>query len=168
VGEKELQYITEAIEKGLHGEFNKRLEQEFAKKLGVQFAIGVNSGNSALHCALFACGVGAGDEVIVPPLPFASPTFAALSLGAIPIFADVDGQTFNIDPKEIEKKITSKTKAIVPVSLYGLPSDIKPIMEIAKKHHLKVVEDNAECLMGTYHGHIAGTLADMSIFSCER
>jgi len=168
VGDKELAYIKEAIDGGLHGEFNKRLELDFAKKLGVQFAIAVNSGNSALHCALFASGVGPGDEVIVPPLTFASPTFATIALGAIPVFADIDPNTFTINPQEIEKRITSKTKAIVPVSLYGLPSDITPIMEIAKKHNLKVVEDNAECLMGTYHGHIAGTLADMSIFSFER
>lgn len=168
VGKEEIDYVTQAIEGGLTGEFNKKLEIEFAQKFGVDFAISVNSGNSALHCALFACGVGVGDEVIVPPLTFASPTFATLSLGAVPIFTDVNPDTFNIDPAQIEKKITKKTKAIIPVSLYGLPSDIGPIMEIAKKHNLKVIEDNAECMLGIYKGHLAGTLADMSIFSFER
>ncbi len=168
VGKEEIDYVTQAIEGGLTGEFNKKLEIEFAKKFSVDFAVSVNSGNSALHCALFACGVGAGDEVIVPPLTFASPTFATLSLGAVPVFADIDKDTFNMDPGQIEKKITSKTKAIIPVSLYGLPSDIGPIMEIAKKYNLKVIEDNAECMLGEYKGHLAGTIADMSIFSFER
>lgn len=168
IGEEELQYIEKAIEGGLKGEFNKRLEEEFAKKFGVNFAVGVNSGNSALHCALFACGVGLGDEVIVPPLTFISPAFAALSLGAVPVFADVDPETFNINPDEIEKKITEKTKAIIPVSLYGLPTDIDAIMAIARKNNLKVIEDNAECMLGKYKGRLAGTVGDMSIFSFER
>jgi len=168
IGDDEIKYIKEAIEGGLSGEFNKKLEAEFSKKFGVEYAIGVNSGNSALHVALYACGVGADDEVIVPPLTFASPTFAVLSLGAVPIFADIDSETFNIDPKEIEKKITKKTKAIIAVSLYGLPADMEKIMEIAKKHNIKVVEDNAECVMGKINGKIAGTIGHMSIFSFER
>lgn len=168
VGEEELNYVKEAIEGGLKGEFNKRLENEFAKKFGVNFAVSVNSGNSALHCALFACGVKEGDEVIVPPLTFASPMFATLYLGAVPIFADVDPKTFNIDPKDIEKKITEKTKAIIAVSLYGLPVDIDPIMEIARKYNIKVIEDNAECVFGKYQNRISGTVGDMSIFSFER
>ncbi len=168
VGQEEVDSVREAIESGLSGEFNKILELKFAKKFGVEFAISVNSGNSALHCALFACGVGPNDEVIVPPLTFASPTFAALSLGAIPVFADVDPDTFNVDPKEIEKKITKKTKAIITVSLYGLPADMDPIMSLAKKYNLKVIEDNAECMLGEYKGRLAGTIGDMSIFSFER
>ena len=108
VGQEEINSIKEAIENGLSGEFNKKLELDFTKKIGVNFAVAVNSGNSALHCALFACGVGPGDEVIVPPLTFASPTFAALYLGAVPVFADIDSETFNIDPKKIEEKITKQ------------------------------------------------------------
>lgn len=168
VDQEELNYVKEAIGGGLKGEFNKRLENEFAKRFEVNFAIGVNSGNSALHCALFSCGVGEGDEVIVPPLTFASPAFAVLYLRANPVFADINPKTFNIDPKDIEKKITQKTKAIIAVALYGLPVDIDPIMEIAKKHNLKVIEDNAECVLGKYNGRIAGTVGDMSIFSFER
>lgn len=168
VGEKEIQYITEAVNSGLTGEFTRKLEEEFAKKMGVDFAVAVNSGTSALHCALFACDVGPGDEVIVPPLTFAAPAFAVLYLGAVPIFADIDGETFNIDPQDIKRKITKRTKAIIPVSLYGLPADIDPIMDIAKENDLKVIEDNAECMLGIYKGRIAGTTADMSIFSFER
>src|SRR4030042_3139289 len=168
IGEEELKYIKGAIEGGLKGGFNKRLEEEFAKKFGVNFAISVNSGNSALHCALFACDVKPGDEVIVPPLTFASPVFAAIYLGAVPVFADIDPETFNIDPKDIERKITKKTKAIIPVSLYGLPTDIDSIMSIARKNNLKVIKDNAECMLGKYKGRIAGTVGDMSIFSFER
>jgi perosamine synthetase len=89
-------------------------------------------------------------------------------VGATPIFADIDPETFNIDPKEIEKKITKKTKAIIAVSLYGLPVDMDPIMDIARKNNLKVVEDNAECMLGKYKNRIAGTTGDMSIFSFER
>ncbi|OGZ18335.1 MAG: histidine kinase [Candidatus Nealsonbacteria bacterium RBG_13_38_11] len=168
IGKEELKYIKEAIKGGLKGEFNKKLEEEFAKKFGVNFAVSVNSGNSALHCALYACGVKEGDEVIVPPLTFASPALTTLCLKAVPVFADVDPETFNIDPIDIERKITSKTKAIVTVSLYGLPTDIDKIMLIAKKNNLKVVEDNAECFMGKYQGRLAGTVGDMSIFSFER
>jgi len=168
VGQEEINSIKEAIENGLSGEFNKKLELDFTKKIGVNFAVAVNSGNSALHCALFACGVGPGDEVIVPPLTFASPTFAALYLGAVPVFADIDSETFNIDPKKIEEKITKKTKAIIAVSLYGLPAEMDKIMEIAKRRNIKVIEDNAECLLGKYKGNIAGTAGHMSIFSFER
>lgn len=168
IGKEELKYIEQAVERGLSGEFNKRLELEFAKKFGLNFAIGVNSGTSALHCALFACDIKPGDEIIVPPLTFAAPAFAAFYLGAVPVFADVDPGTFNINPQDIKRKITKKTKAIVPVSLYGLPFDVDPIMEIAKENNLKVVEDNAECMLGRYKGRIAGTVGDMSIFSFER
>lgn len=168
IGNEELKYIEEAINSGLTGKFNHRLEERFAKKFGVDFAIGVNSGTSALHTALFACGVGKEDEVIVPPLTFAAPAFAVLALGAVPVFADIDPETFNIEPKDIKKKITKRTKAIIPVSLYGLPANIDPIMDSAKNHGVKVIEDNAQCMLGTYKERLAGTTGDMSIFSFER
>jgi perosamine synthetase len=168
VGKKELEYIKKAIESGLHNEWNKKLEAKFAEKFGVNYAIGVNSGTSALHCALYAVGVRAGDEVIVPPLTFGAPAFAALLLGAVPVFADINQDTFNIDPTDIERKITEKTKAIIPVSLYGLPSDIYSIMEIAEDYNINVVEDDAECVVGKYNGKLAGSIADMSIFSFQR
>lgn len=169
LGAKEIQYVSQAIKKGLIGEYTRLLEREFAKKFGVKFAIAVNSGNSALHCALAAVGVGPGDEVIVPPLTFASPALATLYLGAKPVFADINKETFNIDPLEIEKKITRRTKAIIAVSLYGLPPEMGAIMKIARKHNLKVIEDDAECVLGKYpKGKLAGSISDMAIFSFER
>jgi perosamine synthetase len=168
IGNKEIEYIKEAFNCGLHNSWNKRLEEEFADRFGVNYAIGVNSGTSALHCALFAAGVTEGDEVIVPPLTFGAPAFATMLLGGVPVFADIHTDTFTIDPQDIERKITNRTKAIVPVSLYGLPSDIFSIMRVAKEHNIIVVEDNAECFLGMYNGKIAGSVADISTFSFQR
>ncbi len=168
LGDKELTYIKEAIDTNMKGVMNKRFEEKFAETFGVKYAIGHNCGTAALHSCVYAADVRRGDEVIVPPLTFASPAFAVLLLGAVPVFADIDPETFTIDPKEIEKKITKKTKAIITVSLYGLPPDLDPIMKLAEKYNLKVIEDNAECYLGKYKGRIAGSIAHMSIFSFER
>ncbi len=168
VGTEELKYVQQAIEGGLTGEFTKTFEARFAEKFGVDYAIAVNSGTSALHAAMAALNIGPGDEVIVPPLTFIATAFAPLFVGAVPVFADVDPQTFNIDPNDIRKKITTKTKAIITVSLYGLSPEMDQIMEIARHHGLKVVEDNAQCVLGQYKGQIVGTLGDISIFSLQR
>jgi perosamine synthetase len=168
VGQRELDFIKEAIDSGLTGIMNQRLEEEFAEKIGVKYAIGVNSGTSALHCCLAAMGIGPSDEVIVPPLTFSSTAFSALYLGAVSVFADIDPDTFNIDPNKIREKITTRTKAIIPVALYGLPADMDPIMEIAASNNLFVVEDSAESLLGKYKGRFSGTIGDMGIFSFER
>lgn len=168
INEKELEYIKKALDSGLEGKMNQQLEEAFAKKFGVKYAIGVNSGTSALHSCLAAMRVGQGDEVIVPPLTFSSVAFSAIYLGAVPVFADVDPETFNIDPNEVKKKITSRTKAIIAVALYGLPADMDLIMETAKRHNIFAIEDCAECCLGKYKGRLAGTTGDMSIFSFER
>jgi perosamine synthetase len=168
VGQREVEYIKEAIDSGLTGIMNQRLEEEFAKKNGVKYAIGVNSGTSALHCCLAAMGIGPGDEVIVPPLTFAATAFSAIYLGAVPVFVDIDLDTFNIDSNRIQEKITPRTKAIIPVALYGLPADMDPIMEIATSNNLFVLEDSAESLLGKYKGRFSGTIGDMGIFSFER
>tara|TARA_B100000315_G_scaffold164043_1_gene152634 strand:- start:4831 stop:6009 length:1179 start_codon:yes stop_codon:yes gene_type:complete len=168
VGEEELKYIQQAIEGGLTGEFTKTFEARFAEKFRVDYAIAVNSGTSALHAAMGALGIGPGDEVIVPPLTFIATAFAPLYVGAIPVFADVDPLTFNIDPEDIRRKITKKTKAIITVSLYGLSPEMDKIMEIARQYGLKVIEDNAECVLGRYKGEIVGTIGDISIFSFQR
>jgi perosamine synthetase len=167
-GGKELEYIKEALDQGLTGKMNQRLESEFTRKFGVKYAIGVNSGTSALHCCLAAAGIRPGDEVIVPPLTFASTAFSVMYLGGIPVFADVNPRTFTIDPSEIRKKVTSRAKAIIPVALYGLSADMDPIMELAKERNLTVIEDCAECYLGKYKGRLAGTIGDMAIFSFER
>lgn len=168
IGEKEINYIKKAIDSGLTGKMNQELEQKFANKFNMKYAIGVNSGTSALHCSLAAMGINANDEVIVPPLTFASTAFSALYLSGVPVFADIDPNTFNINPQEIEKKITSKTKAIIPVSLYGLSADMDPIMDIAAENDLYVLEDCAQSFLAKYKGKIAGTIGNMSIFSFER
>ncbi|MCD4703664.1 MAG: DegT/DnrJ/EryC1/StrS family aminotransferase [Methanosarcinaceae archaeon] len=168
IGQKEMDCIKEAIDSGLTGTMNQRLEADFATKFGVEFAIGVNSGTSALHSCLAAMEIGPGDEVIVPPLTFASTAFAVMYLGGVPVFADIDPNTFNVDHKSIEEKITSRTKAIIPVSLYGLPADMDPIMDIATSNDLFVLEDCAQCFLGKYKGRTAGTIGHMGIFSFER
>ncbi|MFH1683611.1 MAG: DegT/DnrJ/EryC1/StrS family aminotransferase [Candidatus Margulisiibacteriota bacterium] len=168
VGKEELAYIEQAIAGGLTGELTKLLETRFAEKFGVGYAISVNSGTSALHCAMAALDIGAGDEVIVPPLTFAATAFAPLYVGAVPVFADVDPDTFLIDPAEIRRKINPKTKAIIPVSLYGLPPQMDEIMSIAEEYGLKVIEDNAQCFLGKCQGKLAGTYGDFSIFSFQR
>tara|TARA_B100000315_G_scaffold260170_1_gene319672 strand:+ start:4984 stop:6192 length:1209 start_codon:yes stop_codon:yes gene_type:complete len=168
VDERELAYIQQAIASGLTGDATKTFEEAFAKKFGVQYAIAVNSGTSALHAAIVALEIGPGDEVIVPPLTFIAPAFAPLFVGAIPVFADIDPQTFNIDPEDIRRKITPRTRAIITVSLYGLSPDMDTIMEIATQHNLKVIEDNAQCVLGRYKKQIVGTIGDISIFSLQR
>ena len=143
------------------------LERSFAKTFGMKYGIAVNSGTSALHTSLVACGVELNDEVISPALTVIMNTFATIYLGAIPIYADIDPETFTISPKDIEKKITPRTKAIQVVSTYGLSSDMDAIMEIAKKYKLYVIEDNAEAVLSYYKGKIVGSIGHMSCFSFE-
>ena len=145
-----------------------RLEKAFAEKFGVKYAVAHNSCTSALHTALAACSVGVWDEVISPGLTVIMDAFATMYTGARPVFADIDPDTFNIDPTDIQRKITKFTRAIVVVHLYGLPADMEPIMEIAKEHHLWVIEDSAQCVLATYKGKLAGTIGHIGCFSFER
>lgn len=144
-----------------------RLEKAFAERFGIKYAITHVNGTATMHSVLEAIGVGPGDEVIVPPLTMSSTTFVVLQTGATPIFADVDPKTFQIDPKSIEERITPKTKAIITVALYGLCPDMDPIMELAKKHNLTVIEDNAECFLGEYKGKLVGTIGHAASFSFQ-
>lgn len=140
-------------------------EKKFAEFIGTNYAVAVNSGTSALHLAVKSLGIGPGDEVIVTPFSFVASANCVLFEGATPVFVDIEPETFNIDPKKIEKKITSKTKAIIPVDVFGRPSDKEAIMKIAKKHSLKVIEDSAEALAATYKGKNVGTFGDCAIFA---
>jgi len=149
------------------GSWNQSLESAFAKKFGVRHAVALNSGTSTLHAALEACGVGPGDEVISPALSVIMDTTATIHANAVPVYADIDARTFNMDPADVRRKITSKTKAIIPVSLYGLPADMDPIMAIAKEFGLTVIEDNAQCVLSTYKGRMAGTFGHMASYSFE-
>jgi perosamine synthetase len=149
------------------GNWNNALEKKFAAKYGVKYAVAMNSGTSTLHAALEAAGVGPGDEVISPAMTVIMDSTATIHANAIPVYADVDPHTFNIDPGDASRKITKNTKAIIPVSLYGLPPDLDPIMELAKKHNLVVIEDNAQCALSRYKGRLAGTIGHMASYSFE-
>jgi perosamine synthetase len=145
----------------------QRFEESFAAKVGAQYAIAVNSGTSGLHAALYAAGVGPGDEVIQPAMTVVMDAYATIHLGGIPVFADIVPETQHIDPYDIVNKITDRTKAIMTVSWQGLPVDIDPILEIARKHNLVVVDDSAQTMMGRYKGKIAGANAHIGVYSFE-
>ena len=168
VGKLEKKYVNLAIDGGLTGKYTKEFEKLVCEKFGCRYAIAVNSGTSALHVSMLALGIGIGDEVIVPPLTFIATAYAPIYVGATPIFVDIDPDTFNIDTNKIVSKITKKTKAIIPVSLYGLPSDLISIKHIAKKYNLKIIEDNAECVFGKINDKTVGNFGDISIYSLQR
>ncbi|MBU3897266.1 MAG: DegT/DnrJ/EryC1/StrS family aminotransferase [Nanoarchaeota archaeon] len=167
IGENEKQLVNEVLNSGMlaQGSKVKLLEEKFASLCNVKYAVAVNSGTAAIHAALNACGVGLGDEVITTPFTFIATASPILMLGAIPVFVDIDENTFNIDPKKIEEKITEKTKVIMPVSLFGQPYDYKPIKEIADKHNLKIVEDACQSVNASFDGIKSGALGDISAFS---
>ena len=149
------------------GSWCQNLETEFAKKFESNYAVAMNSGTSTLHAALEALGVGPGDEVISPALTVIMDSTATFHANAVPVYADIDPRTFNIDPEDIERKITDKTKAIIVVSLYGLPCDMDRIMEISRKYDIPVIEDNAQCFLSKYKGKMVGTFGDISSWSFE-
>jgi perosamine synthetase len=167
----ELNYLREVVDSGFgsstSGGMNNRFEKAFAEKVGAKYAITFNSGTSTLHAALHALNVNAGDEVIVPPITVISNADVIFAQNAIPVFADVDPDTFNIDPDDIRRKITSKTKCIMPVSIYGLSCDLDPIMEIANEYEIGVVNDAAEAFGSLYKGAPIATIADITSYSTE-
>ncbi|HEV2691246.1 MAG TPA: DegT/DnrJ/EryC1/StrS family aminotransferase [Bryobacteraceae bacterium] len=140
-------------------------EEEFAAYCGVKYALGVNSGTSALHLALLAAGIGPGDEVITVPFTFFAPTATIGYVGATPVYVDIDPRTFNMDVRQIEAAITERTRAILPVHLYGQPADMDPILDIARRHKLVVIEDVAQAHGAEYHGRRAGSMGDLGCFS---
>jgi len=141
------------------------LENEIASYHGVPFAAGVASGTDALLLALRACGIGPGDEVITTPFTFIATAEVIALLQAAPVFVDIVPDTFNMDPRKIEAKITKKTRAIIPVHLFGHPAEMDPILELARKYHLKVIEDCAQAFGAVYRGKKVGTLGDCGCFS---
>src|SRR5579863_10477361 len=128
------------------------LEEEIAAACGARFAVGVASGTEALELGLHACGVKSGDEVIVPAFTFIATGSAVSALGARPVFADIEPATFNLDPDQIESRITPRTRAIVAVHLFGLSADMDPILTVAEKRGIAVIEDNAQSFGATYRG----------------
>lgn len=171
VSDLERQYLLQCLDYGFEtskgSEFCTRLEKAFAEHLGMEFGISFMNGTCTMHAALEAAGVGPGDEVIVPPLTMSSTTFVVLQAHAVPVFADVDPDTFQIDPASIRERVTERTKAIIPVALYGLSPDMDAIMQIAKDHNLVVIEDDAEAITNTYKGRKMGTVGHISSFSFQ-
>ena len=143
-----------------------RFEENFAKHMRTRFAVGVTSGTAALDCAVTGLGIGPGDEVIVPAYTWWSNYTCVVHAGALPIFADID-RTFNLDPKDFERKITPRTKAVMAVHLLGGPCDMDPIMEIARKRGVAVLEDCAQCVGGSYRGTKLGAIGDVGIYSFQ-
>lgn len=143
----------------------KEFEKEFSKYLGVKHSISVGNGTDALVIALQALGIGRGDEVITTPFTFFATAESISAVGATPVFVDVTKDTFNIDPSKIEEKITSKTKAIMPVHIFGQPCDMNAINEIAEKHNLYIIEDAAQAVGAKYKGQMIGSLSDIVTFS---
>jgi len=167
----EIKYVRKVLNSenwsGTSGNWNQTLERAFAKKIGTRYAIAMNSGTSTLHAALEAAGVGPGDEVLSPAITVVMDSTAIIHANAVPVYVDVDPDTFNMDPEDLEKKITSKSKVIVIVAIYGLPADMDKIMDIANRHELIVIEDNAQCLLSTYKGRMSGTIGHMASYSFE-
>jgi perosamine synthetase len=171
IGEEEIEAVVKVMRSGPltnalgAGPTVTKFEKNYAKFAGVKHAVAVNTGTAALHSAIVAAGVKQGDEVILPGFTFVATAEAVVMAGGKPVFTDIDPETYNISPDEIEKNVTKKTKAIVPVDLYGLSVDIKPIRKIAAEHDLAIVEDAAQAHGATYAGKPAGVFADAACWS---
>jgi len=171
IGEEEVQAVAKVLRSGVltsglgTGPEVTKFEKNFAKLAGVKHAVAVNSGTAALHSTLMASGVRQGAEVIVPSFTFVATAEAVVLAGGKPVFADIDGETYNLSPLAVEKSITKKTKAILPVDLYGFSADMKPMREIAEKHGLALIEDAAQAHGATYAGKPAGSFADAACWS---
>jgi perosamine synthetase len=168
LGDKELEYITNAVRSGWVsslGTYIKEFEQQFASFCGTNYALSTCNATVALHLALCSYDIGSGDEVIVPELTFVATANAVAYTGATPVFVDIDPVTLCIDPEAIRAAITPRTKAIIPVHLYGHPADMPTIMEIAHQHHLIVIEDAAEAHGANIKGIKVGSWGDCAVFS---
>ena len=167
IEDEEINAVIDVMKSGMIAQGPKviEFEEDFAKFVGAKYGIATNSGTSALHVALLAAGIGEGDEVITSPFTFAATGNSILYTGARPVFVDIDPETFTIDPSKIEEAITDKTKAIMPVQLYGQSADMDAIMKIAKENDLIVIEDAAQAHGAEYKGEKVGNLGDMACFS---
>lgn len=164
----EKKYLCECIDSGWissEGPFVKEFEQKMSANVGRKYGIAVSSGTAALEVAVQALGIQAGDEIILPTFTIISCAMAITKLGAIPVLVDSDLSTWNMNVEEIENKITKKTKAIMIVHMYGLPADVEPILNLAEKYNLKIIEDAAEMHGQTYYGKPCGSFGDISTFS---
>ena len=167
IGEEEKSAVMRVLDSGMlaSGPRTEEFENKFAEYIGTKYAIATTSGTTALHLGLLALGVTRGDEVILPTFSFIATANVVLFCDAVPIFCDVDQKTFNLDPAKIEKLITKKTKAIMPVHLYGQAADIQPIQEIAEKHNIHVIGDACQAHGAAYDGNMVGSFGDVECFS---
>lgn len=170
-GEKEHRYIEEVFESGegsaTSGNFNNLFEHVFAGKVGARYGVTFNSGTSTLHAALHALDVGYGDEVIIPALTVYANLAVVIAQNAVPVFADIDPDTYNIDPADIARKVTPRTRCIMPVPLYGLPCDYDGIARIAEKHGLSVLNDAAQSYLAEYKGKPIASLFPITSYSLD-
>jgi perosamine synthetase len=168
---KELDYILEVLDsENMDRKTNpyvNRFEKKFGEVFQSKYAIAHNSGTSTLHSCLVAVGVGEGDEVISPAHTVIMNSFVTLYMNAVPVYVDIDPHTFNMDPEDLERKITDRTKAIQVVHMHGNPSDMVSIMEIANKYNIPVIEDSAQCVLGYIDDKLVGTFGDMASWSFE-
>ncbi|MEG1381147.1 MAG: DegT/DnrJ/EryC1/StrS family aminotransferase [Ruthenibacterium sp.] len=168
-GEEELANVKDALNQNTlfywFGTAVKRMTEKFAAMYNVRHCVATSSGTAALHVALGTVGVSAGDEVIVTPITDMGSLIGILYQNAIPVFADLDPYSYNLDPRSVESKITSKTKAILVVHLTGGPADMDGIMDVAKRHNLRVIEDCAQSYLAEYKGRLCGTIGDIGCFS---
>ena len=171
ISDRELHYVKEVLAEEFStssgSTMTARLEKRFAEFFGSPFAISFINGTATLHAALAAAGVGPGDEVIVPPLTMASTTFAVLHSGGRPVFADVDPLTWTLDPQSVADAIGERTRAIIPVALFGLAPDMDPLTSVVRGHGIFVLEDAAQCVLGRYKGRLVGTFGDVASFSFQ-
>lgn len=168
LGKEELKYVSNCVKSGWvssAGKYILDFEEKFAKFCGARYGIATSNGTTALHLNLAALDIGPSDEVIVPSLTFIATANVVKYCGAKPVFVDSESETWNIDTEKIKEKITDRTKAIMPVHLYGHPADMDPIMEIAKERNLVVIEDAAEAHGAEYKGRKVGSIGDYACFS---
>ncbi|MGB9021855.1 MAG: DegT/DnrJ/EryC1/StrS family aminotransferase, partial [Candidatus Bathyarchaeia archaeon] len=171
IGKEEIEAVVEVLKSGILSEKSGRgprvlqFEKDFSKYVGAKHAVAVSSGTAALHSALLAVGIQPGDEVVVPSFTFSATAEAVVLAGGRPSFADIDADTYAITPESIEAALTSKTKAILPVHMYGLCVDMDPIMELARNRGLIVIEDAAQAHGAEYKGRRAGSIGDATCFS---
>ena len=167
IGADEIRAVTRVLKSGYLslGPVHREFENAFAKEIGTKYAVSVSSGTSGLHLAMLAAGIGKGDEVITSPFSFVASANAILYVGAKPVFVDVDPVTANMDPKLIEKKITKQTKAILVVHIFGQAADMNPIVKIARKHRLKIIEEACESVNSTNKRKKVGTFGESAVFA---
>ena len=164
-------YVARVLEFGIHNTrslgFAARLEQAFAERFDRRFGILHSNGTTTMHSALLAAGVGAGDEVIVPAFTVFMTASPVLYANAVPVVADVDPDTWTLDPRDVRRKITPRTRALIPVSICGLAPDYDALLDIAREHGLTLIEDNAQCFLGAYRGRLVGSFGSFASFSFQ-